>query len=249
VQKPAVFVPHFHWDREWYESFQVFRHRLVAALDTVLTTAEADADFRFTVDGQMAAIEDYLEMRPENRDRVAALVERGRLAVGPWLILLDEFLCEGETIVRNLQMGWAATEIPAPGAQDLGVRIENRFAVLPSRTGWRGAGAVALAEVFRNDVLVARGTAAAGGELPPHAAGVRVDGPDVLVSSVRRVADGGTEVRLVAMNDTGSTARVTGAFAEATTVDLLGRPLSAAVIANSLDLGLGPWEIRTVVLR
>jgi alpha-mannosidase len=143
----------------------------------------------------------------------------------------------------------AATEIPAPGAQDLGVRIENRFAVLPSRTGWRGAGAVALAEVFRNDVLVARGTAAAGGELPPDAAGVRVDGPDVLVSSVRRVAGGGTEVRLVAMNDTGSAARVTGAFAEVTTVDLLGRPLSAAVIANSLDLKLGPWEIRTVVLR
>ncbi|MCX5240718.1 alpha-mannosidase [Streptomyces prunicolor] len=104
----AVFVPHFHWDREWYEPFQVFRHRLVAALDTVLETAETDPDFRFTVDGQMAAIEDYLEMRPENRERVAALVAEGRLAVGPWLILLDEFLCSGETIVRNLQMGWAA---------------------------------------------------------------------------------------------------------------------------------------------
>ncbi|PTM87001.1 alpha-mannosidase [Streptomyces sp. VMFN-G11Ma] len=106
----VVFVPHFHWDREWYEPFQVFRHRLVTALDTVLETAEADPDFRFTVDGQMAAIEDYLEMRPENRDRVVALVREGRLAIGPWLILLDEFLCSGETIVRNLQMGRAAAE-------------------------------------------------------------------------------------------------------------------------------------------
>jgi alpha-mannosidase len=108
MQKAAVFVPHFHWDREWYEPFQVFRHRLVAALDTVLDTAEANPDFRFTVDGQLAAIEDYLEMRPENRDRVVALVASGQLAIGPWLILLDEFLCTGETIVRNLQMGWAA---------------------------------------------------------------------------------------------------------------------------------------------
>lgn len=108
MQNSAVFVPHFHWDREWYEPFQVFRHRLVAALDTVLETAEANPDFRFTVDGQMAAIEDYLEMRPENRDRVVALVADGRVAIGPWLILLDEFLCSGETIVRNLQMGWAA---------------------------------------------------------------------------------------------------------------------------------------------
>lgn len=110
MRNSAVFVPHFHWDREWYEPFQVFRHRLVAALDTVLETAEADPDFRFTADGQMAAIEDYLEMRPENRDRVIALVSEGRLAIGPWLILLDEFLCSGETIVRNLQMGWAAAE-------------------------------------------------------------------------------------------------------------------------------------------
>ncbi|KOV74626.1 alpha-mannosidase [Streptomyces sp. AS58] len=108
MHNSAVFVPHFHWDREWYEPFQVFRHRLVAALDTVLETAEANPDFRFTVDGQMAAIEDYLEMRPENRERVTALVGEGRLAIGPWLILLDEFLCSGETIVRNLQMGWEA---------------------------------------------------------------------------------------------------------------------------------------------
>jgi mannosylglycerate hydrolase len=143
----------------------------------------------------------------------------------------------------------AATEIPAPGAQDLGVRIENRFAVVASAAGWRGANAIALAEEFRNDVLVARGTAPASGPLPPDAAGVRVDGADILVSSIRRVADDGTEVRLVAMTDAGSAARITGAFTESTTVDLLGRPLSTASAPDGLDLDLGPWEIRTVVLR
>lgn len=147
----------------------------------------------------------------------------------------------------------AASEIPAPGAQDLGVRIENRFAVVPSATGWQGANAVAVAEEFRNDVLVTRGTAPAEGQLPPDATGVQVDGADILLSSIRRVADGdrdsGTEVRLVAMSDTGATARVTGAFTEATTVDLLGRPLSATPVADGLQLDLGPWEIRTVVVR
>ena len=101
-----VLVPHTHWDREWYEPFQVFRLRLVDVLDDVIARAEADPDFRFTIDGQLAAVDDYLEIRPENRDRVAALVARGQLAVGPWQILLDEFLCSGETIVRNLEMGW-----------------------------------------------------------------------------------------------------------------------------------------------
>ncbi|MEV7141714.1 alpha-mannosidase [Streptomyces tauricus] len=147
----------------------------------------------------------------------------------------------------------AASEIPVPGAQDLGMRVENRFAVVPSATGWRGADAVALAEEFRGDVLVTRGTGPAGGQLPADAAGLRVDGQDVLVSSIRRVTDdefgNGTEVRLTAMRDSAVTARVTGAFSEATTVDLLGRPLSRTEAANELELALGPWEIRTVVLR
>jgi alpha-mannosidase len=149
----------------------------------------------------------------------------------------------------------AASEIPVPGAQDLGMRIENRFAVVPSATGWRGANAVALAEEFRNDVLVTRGTAPAGRQLPPDTAGLRVDGTDVLVSAVRRVTDdehgSGTEVRLTAMRDTASTVRVTGTFAEAVTVDLLGRPISRTQVQDELDLVLvlGPWEIRTVVLR
>ncbi|MET8829133.1 alpha-mannosidase [Streptomyces sp. NPDC004610] len=98
-------VPQTHWDREWYEPFQRFRLRLVDLLDEVLDRAEADDRFRFTLDGQMAAVDDYLEVRGEHRDRIAALVRAGRLAVGPWQILLDEFLCSGENIVRNLELG------------------------------------------------------------------------------------------------------------------------------------------------
>ncbi|HYS35628.1 MAG TPA: glycosyl hydrolase-related protein, partial [Pseudonocardiaceae bacterium] len=142
----------------------------------------------------------------------------------------------------------AAAEIPAPGAQDLGMRVENRFAILPSSAGWRDANAVALAEVFRNDVLVARGSARYAGGLPPDATGIEVGGADIFVSSIRRVANG-VEVRLVAMSDTGSTARITGAFTEVTTVDLLGRPLATTSVTNRLDLALGPWEIRTVVVQ
>jgi alpha-mannosidase len=136
------------------------------------------------------------------------------------------------------------------------MRIENRFAVVPSAsaTGWRGANAVALAEEFRGDVLVARGTAPAGAQLPPDTAGLRVDGKDVLVSAVRRVTDdehgSGTEVRLTAMSDDASTTvRVTGPFTEAATVDLLGRTISRSQAEGELELVLGPWEIHSLVLR
>lgn len=98
-------VPHTHWDREWYEPFQRFRMRLVDVVDDVLVRAENDPRFHFTFDGQMAAVEDYLEVRPEQRDRLASLVRSGQLAIGPWRVLLDEFLCSGENIIRNLQLG------------------------------------------------------------------------------------------------------------------------------------------------
>lgn len=102
-----IVVPHTHWDREWYEPFQRFRLRLVALLDDVFDRMAADERQRFTLDGQLAAVDDYLEVRPERREQVEALVRAGRLAIGPWQILLDEFLCSGENIVRNLERGLA----------------------------------------------------------------------------------------------------------------------------------------------
>jgi mannosylglycerate hydrolase len=111
-QTPAeiVVVPHTHWDREWYEPFQRFRLRLVALLDDVIPRLEHEPDLRFTLDGQTAAVDDYLEVRPEMEPRVSALVHVGKLAVGPWRVLLDEFLCSGENIVRNLEMGLTRAE-------------------------------------------------------------------------------------------------------------------------------------------
>jgi len=109
---PAIIhlVPHTHWDREWYEPFQVFRMRLVELVDQLLDSMEADDRMAFTLDGQMATIDDYLEVRPEGRARIERLIADGRLAIGPWQILMDEFLVSGETIVRNLEIGWHAAE-------------------------------------------------------------------------------------------------------------------------------------------
>jgi alpha-mannosidase len=103
-------VPHTHWDREWYEPFQVFRMRLVELVDQLLDSMEADPRLAFTLDGQLATIDDYLEVRPEHRERIVRLIAEGRLAIGPWQILMDEFLVSGETIVRNLELGWHAAE-------------------------------------------------------------------------------------------------------------------------------------------
>jgi alpha-mannosidase len=103
-------IPHTHWDREWYRPFQSFRMQLVDLVDRILDMLEADPDFAFTLDGQLATIDDYLEIRPEQAERIRGHVQSGRLAIGPWQILMDEFLVSGETLVRNLEMGWRRAE-------------------------------------------------------------------------------------------------------------------------------------------
>jgi len=108
TQRRVSIVPHTHWDREWYEPFQTFRLRLVHLIDGLLDLLESDPSYaRFHLDGQMAVIDDYLEVRPENEERIRRLAASGRISMGPWYILLDEFLVSGETIIRDLEAGLA----------------------------------------------------------------------------------------------------------------------------------------------
>ncbi|MGH7494660.1 MAG: alpha-mannosidase [bacterium] len=99
-------VSHTHWDREWYQSFQQYRMRLVRMADRLLELLERSPEFRYFVfDGQTIVLEDYLAIRPENRERLLKLVQAGRLEVGPWYVLPDEFLVSGEALIRNLLLG------------------------------------------------------------------------------------------------------------------------------------------------
>ena len=106
ARRRVAVVPHTHWDREWYDPFQTYRLKLVRLVDGLLDLMEQDPSYsHFLLDGQLAVVDDYLEIRPENEDRLRALAAAGRITVGPWYILMDEFLVSGETIVRNLQKG------------------------------------------------------------------------------------------------------------------------------------------------
>lgn len=102
----VVVVPHSHWDREWYATFEEFRFYLVQFMDELLELLEADEGFRsFLLDGQVSLLDDYLEVRPENRDRLVGLIRDGRIEIGPWYVQPDEFLISGEALVRNLLLG------------------------------------------------------------------------------------------------------------------------------------------------
>jgi hypothetical protein len=106
ARRKVNIVPHTHWDREWYSPFRTFQLRLVDLVDKLLDLMESDPSYaHYLFDGQMAAVDDYLEARPENEVRLRRLGGSGRICFGPWYVLMDEFLVSGETIVRNLQLG------------------------------------------------------------------------------------------------------------------------------------------------
>jgi alpha-mannosidase len=101
------FVVHTHWDREWYQPFQQMRARLVTMTDRMLPLVESGALPHFHFDGQTIVLDDYLEIRPANRARLAKLIKSGQIAVGPWYVLADSFLVSGESLIRNLEIGMA----------------------------------------------------------------------------------------------------------------------------------------------
>lgn len=101
-------VSHTHWDREWYRTFQDFRLSLVRLIDDLLDILDGDPAFRsFMLDGQTIILEDYLALRPEREADLRRHIQSGRLVIGPWHILPDEFLVGPESTVRNLMLGAA----------------------------------------------------------------------------------------------------------------------------------------------
>ncbi|MHC4715238.1 MAG: glycoside hydrolase family 38 N-terminal domain-containing protein, partial [Planctomycetota bacterium] len=101
-------LSHTHWDREWYQTFQAYRRRLVEQTDAMMDVLEERAGFRyFHLDGQTSVLSDYLEIRPENRERLGRLIKSGRVLIGPWFTMPDEVLLSGESLVRNLLLGHA----------------------------------------------------------------------------------------------------------------------------------------------
>lgn len=102
----AHIVSQTHWDREWYLPFEGFRHHLIRLMDRVLHLFATQPGYRhFVTDGQTIILEDYLEIRPEQEELLRRHVRGGRLVIGPWYILPDEYIVSAESLVRNLLIG------------------------------------------------------------------------------------------------------------------------------------------------
>ncbi len=99
-------ISNTHWDREWVKSFQESRVSLVDMFDKLFELIDTDPDFKhYHLDAQTIPLEDYCELKPQNKSRLKKLISEGRLIVGPWFTLPEMNSIDGECIVRNLLIG------------------------------------------------------------------------------------------------------------------------------------------------
>ena len=99
-------ISNSHWDREWCYPFEETRLLLLDFMDGLLDLLDNDPDFHsFTMDAQTGCIDDYLELRPEKLATIKKHVQSGRLIIGPWYTLPEEYIVNGESLVRNMLVG------------------------------------------------------------------------------------------------------------------------------------------------
>ena len=110
-RKTIHVISNTHWDRNWVYPFQETRLLLVEFMDNLLDLLETDEKFHsFLLDSQTIAVEDYLDLRPEKEDQIKKFVKEGKLIVGPWYDLPEEYIVNGESLVRNLVVGHTQAE-------------------------------------------------------------------------------------------------------------------------------------------
>ena len=147
-------VTQTHWDREWYLPHQTSIARLLHVMTEVVEQLESGQLQTFLFDGQTAAFEDLL-LHAEDAliTRVRSLCAAKRIVLGPWYVMADEFLCAGESLLRNLECGMADARA-AGNCQMVGYMPDNfghvsqmpqilRNVDIHSAVLWRGADAVA----------------------------------------------------------------------------------------------------------
>ncbi len=104
-KKEVIAYLHTHWDREWYREFEVFRLRLLRVFDNVLNMLSEEKIPSFYFDGQVSALLDYLELRPEKEEIIRKFIKEKKLFIGPFYCLVDEFLTDGICFRKNLEIG------------------------------------------------------------------------------------------------------------------------------------------------
>ncbi|MEH7307328.1 glycoside hydrolase family 38 C-terminal domain-containing protein [Neobacillus drentensis] len=110
-KKKVYVVPHSHWDREWYFTLEDSNLLLVENMDWLMSVMENDPDYTgYVFDAQSSLIDEYLKIRPEEKQRLERMIGEKKIFVGPWYTQADSLLVNKESLIRNLLYGTRIAE-------------------------------------------------------------------------------------------------------------------------------------------
>lgn len=101
-------IAHLRWEREWYETLEIRRAKLLETLSQLHEQMSADPGSEnqfvrfFLLGGQTVILEDVGTVRPDLVTMLVIYNAGGRLGLGPWYVIVDEALVCGEALLRNL---------------------------------------------------------------------------------------------------------------------------------------------------
>jgi mannosylglycerate hydrolase len=110
-KKKVYVVPHSHWDREWYFTLEDSNLLLVENMDRLMNVMENDPEYiGYVFDAQSSLIDEYLKIRPEEKQRLQRMIGEKKIFVGPWYTQADSLLVNKESLIRNLLYGTRIAE-------------------------------------------------------------------------------------------------------------------------------------------
>ena len=127
----AHIISHTHWDREWFLDSKYTTEWLIPFFDSLFRLLKKESNYKFVLDGQTLIIEDYfdqLKRQGKNSGQYKRIlkqyVQEGRLLVGPYYLQPDWQLVSGESLVRNLLIGYKIGE-KLGGVMKVGWLLDN----------------------------------------------------------------------------------------------------------------------------
>lgn len=105
MKKKVYAYLHTHWDIEWYRDEEDFNIRLIDIMDGVIEELIKGNAPYFYLDGQVAALLNYLKFREEKKEIILKLIKEKKLGIGPFFVSADTYLSNFRCMLKNLEVG------------------------------------------------------------------------------------------------------------------------------------------------
>lgn len=110
MKKKMILVQNTHWDYEWYFTVNQSNVLFHFHMKELLYALDNDLIENYVLDGQTSILEEYLNMFPEDREKIIEYNKRGKLKIGPWYTQTDQMIISTESIIKNLLLGHKQSE-------------------------------------------------------------------------------------------------------------------------------------------